>query len=258
MKNNLYLTRLSVAILITIQCNVAANSQTLLIENFSGFSAGSHRTPYTIDASATLDSKTAIPGWAGSKIYPAGGEIKVGTSTATGWIETPSINFSANGGDFKVTLDICRWTKEPATLQIFLNGTAVGNVITPTDSFQLIQIDGTCSTGTGKIKIMALTNRFFLDSIAISSSVVTLDKLINEKLSYITVFPVPVADELIVSNIKDYGTIEIIDLNGKIVKLIQYEDLSEIRICVRSLNQGIYFIRVTCANQTIVRKFIKY
>ena len=165
MKKSL-LTYLGTAITIFfVLCSNAQGQTVLLSEDFANFTSGTHASPSGTDVSASLDTKTTTAGWTGSKIYEAGGEIKLGTSSIVGFIETPAIDLSANGGNYIVKFDIARWTGDANTVQVYVNGTtAIGDVITPTDAFQTIQISGSGGTSSSKIKIAALTKRFYLDN----------------------------------------------------------------------------------------------
>jgi hypothetical protein len=113
----------------------------VLSEDFSGFTTGTHTTPSTSDISTSLDLKMQTPGWTGSKVYSSGGEIKIGTEAISGWIETPVIDLSGNGGHYKVKFDICRWPGDATTVQISVNGTVLGTV-TPSETFETIQLTG--------------------------------------------------------------------------------------------------------------------
>ena len=65
-----------------------------LSEDFSGFTDGTHATPGSTDISVTLNSYTQEPGWSGLKVFSAGGEIKLGSSSAAGYIITPTLVLS--------------------------------------------------------------------------------------------------------------------------------------------------------------------
>lgn len=236
----------------------SVSGQTLVLtENFSGFSAGTHSTPSTSDVSLTLDLKTAISGWTGSMIYPAGGEIKIGTGSVTGWIETPPIDLSGNGGNFTLSFDICRWTSDATTVQVYLNGAPLGNVITPIDQFQQVQINGSAGTGNSKIKIQALTKRFYIDNLAISTEISTGPDPTCYDVEAIIIYPVPAKYEINVIHKLNLNLIEIRDISGKVVLKQQIESIGNFNINVSNLKQGIYFIRFKSDKSIIVRKFIK-
>lgn len=230
----------------------------ILSENFSGFTTGSHSTPSNSDASATLDSKTQIPGWSCLKVYPAGGEIKVGIENTPGWIETPPTDMSQNEGNFIVKFDICRWPNDATTVQVNLNGTAIGPVLTPTDDFQSVQITGTGGTITGRIRIQGISKRFFLDNFSILSGNVQTSLLSAENNEIkIMIYPNPVKNRLTISNIQNINQIDIFDITGKLLQSYLCHMEKEIQIGVENLNKGIYFIRLNYSEKYIVMRFVK-
>jgi hypothetical protein len=52
-------------------------STVVLSENFDGFTAGSLSSPSGTDVSATMDTYTQTTGWSGTKVYQAGGAVKL-------------------------------------------------------------------------------------------------------------------------------------------------------------------------------------
>ena len=231
----------------------------VLSENFSGFTTGSHTTPSTVDASLTsLDSKTQTIGWTGSGIYPAAGEIKVGTSATPGWIETPAIDLSADGGKFKVKIDICRWPGDATTVQVLLNGTAIGATLTPGDNFETIELTGTGGTASSKIKIQALTKRFFLDNFSVSvSNITTGIRLLDGSFPDIYIYPIPASNILNLRKTQNINRVEICDLSGKKVMMIRNTSGDEMQIDIETLGSGIYLIRFISGNRIQIKKFIK-
>ena len=256
MKNSLLFIRVALSINIIFSW-ATLSGQVLLSENFSGFSSGTHGTPSTSDVASTLDSKTTVPGWTGSLIYSAGGEVKIGTSSLTGWIETPGLDLSPNGGNFTVSFDICRWPGDATTVQVYLNGSAIGNPISPSDVFQNIQITGTGGTISGKIKLMALTKRFFIDNFSVRTNLPTEDKETKNYYRKITIYPVPVIEELTVSNIYDVRSIEIFDISGRKVVSIKTEATDIVRIPMKNFKEGLYIARFNTARGIEVIKLIK-
>lgn len=78
-------------------------------EDFSKFTAGSEAQP---DATEVSDQQTGVidasytlqPGWAGAAIYQAGGTAYIGMwGDETGFINTPEVDLTANGGTFTVS-----------------------------------------------------------------------------------------------------------------------------------------------------------
>jgi hypothetical protein len=256
MKKMLLIIQGIVLLLFTAQ---TSEGQTIILtEDFTGFNVGSHTTPSTSDVSQALDTRTGSPGWTGSLIYPAGGEIKIGTSSATGWIETPALDLSQNGGGFELTFDIARWPGDASTVQVYLNGAAIGAILTPTDEFQTAHIKSDNGTVSGKIKIMALTRRFFIDNLVIAGD--NLTTAINDKAEYpgeILMFPVPATYKLNLTGIEDFRKIEIYDVTGRLVIHLMTSNKRSVDIPVYELQNGLYFIRLTSDKTMKLLRFVK-
>ena len=146
-----------------------------LIENFTGCSASTHASPGSTDISGSLNSYLSSTGWTGSKIYQAGGEIKLGSASAQGYIITKAIDLSGNSGAATLTFDLCYYGSDAAVIQVFHapDGTTfsqVGGDITAPASYTAQTISITGGLATSKIKIAAKNSsncRFFLDNISI-------------------------------------------------------------------------------------------
>ncbi len=83
---------------------------------------------------------------------------------------------------------------------------------------------------------------------------------VNEVLSSsFSTFPNPVNDIITLTN-SDNATIDTIlitDINGRSIKTITVENLSEVQINVADLNSGIYFMNINSNAGKAVKKFIK-
>jgi hypothetical protein len=230
----------------------------LISEDFSGFTTGTHSTPSTSDVSSSLDLKMHTAGWTGFKIYSAGGEIKSGTEAITGWIESPSMDLSGNGGRFEVKVDICRWPGDATTVRILHNGEIMGTLITPTDNFETILLSGEGGTINSKIRIQAVTKRFFLDNFfVITEGIPTNIPGLPESRTNIKIYPVPVNNILHLSSIQGITRIEIYNISGRLLRVLNMNRIDETQIDVESLNEGVYFIHFISGNYREVRTFIK-
>ncbi len=236
-----------------------SHCQTVLFsEDFSGFIGGSHSSPSTSDVSGSLDAKTLIPGWSGSLIYPAAGEIKVGTSTSTGWIETPPLNFSESGASIIIKFDIARWTNDATTIRVYLDETELGDMITPSDNFQTIQLSASKIQTSCKIKIKGLTKRFYLDNlIVLTGDIPTGEQLPVPGPINLKIYPVPVSSELTLINDNFWDIVEILDLNGKVLLTTNTDGERLVKIDVGNLGKGFYLIRCQNDKTRVLKKFIK-
>jgi hypothetical protein len=225
-------------------------------EDFSGFTTGTHSSPATYDVSGALDPKTHIPGWTGSKIYSAGGEIKLGTSDVPGWIETPLISMSGHEGDLFVKFDISRWPEDATTIRVYLNGLPLGNEITPANEFQTIKIPITSGTVSGKIKFESMTKRFFLDNIMLVAGNATSVRLPDKAPVIPKIYPNPACDFINICNIEGYSRLEISDISGRVLKVIEPLEESGVEVSLDGLSSGIYIIRFRSDRGTFAIRFI--
>ncbi len=147
---------------------------TVISENFSGFTDDGGGTGGT-DRTSSLDTYLQTAGWTGSKIFEMNGYTKLGTSSANGYIITPSLDLSVNGGTSTLSFDIKQYSSDAGLVQVFLatdnvTFSQIGSNITPTSSFVTYSLNITGGTATTKIKIQSTLKRFFLDNVKISYS----------------------------------------------------------------------------------------
>lgn len=160
-----------------LMCSVfcfAVNAQTTVLqEDFSLVTDSTNS-----DVSNNLNSITAVPGWTGNKIYKSTGKIKLGSSSVPGWIQTPAIDLSANGGNFTVSFDAEAWYHDSTSISVFVNGTEY--VVSGLDndgsygSYNHFSFTATGGTASTHIKFMGKDSvsktRFFLDNIVIEQN----------------------------------------------------------------------------------------
>jgi hypothetical protein len=258
MKRSLLLSRSSYSILF-LCIGLIVNGQTVLFyENFSGFTSGSHSLPSKSDVSAVLDLRTQSPGWTGSKIYSAGGEIKIGTSDITGWIETPLIDLSGYEDAIVLKFDISGWPGNTSSIQVSVNGFSLGDPITPSDEYRTIEMPIMSGIASGKIKFESLAKRFFLDNIMVTTKIITSTQTLKEGLIPVSIFPNPAKDVITFSNLKAYKLLEISDLNGMIRKTLKLDGTNVLEVLLVDLQPGIYIVRFSSDRGSIVSRIIKY
>jgi hypothetical protein len=256
MKRSLLIVRSAFSILFLWSGFFLNGQEAVFSEDFSGFTTGTHSTPATNDISGALDPKTHLPGWTGSKIYSAGGEIKLGTSEVSGWIETPLINMSGHEGGIYIRFDVCRWPGDAAKIQVYLNDLTLGNEITPTDEFQTIKIAVTSGTVSGKFKFASLAKRFYLDNITIVKGNATSVRLPDQVHVLPGIFPNPASDFISISNIEDYCRLEISDMCGRVVRIIDPLENDRIEVSLDGLSSGLYVLRFISVRGTFSTRFL--
>ena len=121
-----------------------------------------------------LDNYTQLPGWSGDWIYPSNGKVKIGKSTALGYIQTPALDLSGNNGEFVVTFDAMAWYNDlnNTELIIEINGTPYTVNGLSTTNFNTFSVPVSGGTPTTVIKFQSALEtrgRFFLDNVVITS-----------------------------------------------------------------------------------------
>ena len=138
----------------------------ILNENFSAITDSTS----TIITSS-LDSYTQMPGWTGDWVFPSTDKVKVGKSAQAGYIQTPSLNLSANNGQFVLTFDARSWTNDATSLYVVVDGTSYtveGLNSSTFTTFSLPLTGGTSSTTIKFLGFQDSKSRFFLDNVVIS------------------------------------------------------------------------------------------
>jgi hypothetical protein len=170
---------------------------TNLSENFAGFTT----TSGTTDRAASLDTYLQTTGWTGTRIYENAGTAKIGTSSAKGYITTPTRDLSANGGVATLKFDLGKYRNDIGLVQVMhaSDGSTfiqVGSDLTPPASLTTQTIPITGGTALSKIQITAknaVSNRFHLDNVVLTQSGSgggTTNYLLND-LSGLASTPIP-------------------------------------------------------------------
>lgn len=150
------------------------NAQTIVLqEDFNAVTDSANN-----DVSSNLNSITSVPGWTGNKVYKNTGKIKLGSSNAAGWIQTPALDLSANGGTFTVSFDAEAWYNDSTSISVIVNGTEY--VVSGLDNdgsygtYNQFSFTATGGTAATHIKFMGKDSvkktRFFLDNIVIEQN----------------------------------------------------------------------------------------
>lgn len=110
------------------------------------------------------------------------------------------------------------------------------------------------------IENFAITNDNY-DSSAYFDNITVSVPLANNEVagSKFSTYPNPAKNVINVANTTDalISTIEITDLNGRIVKSSSYSNISEAQVNVSELAQGIYTMKIVSDKGTVVKKVIK-
>lgn len=124
----------------------------------------------------SINTYTHTPGWVADWVYPCTGKIKVGKSSAVGFIQTPALDLSANSGQFVVSFDAEAWYNDNQSLKVIVDG--VEYVVSGMESdgsygsythFEMPFSGGTSSTTIRFEGYQATKGRFFIDNIMVVS-----------------------------------------------------------------------------------------
>ena len=99
-------------------------------------------------------------------------------------------------------------------------------------------------------------NNFFLDEVAIATTIGTEELFVNE--TEIVVYPNPANNFINIKGLKATGTISIADLAGRIVTSMRVNNINgdEIELPIGEVTPGIYLVNITQNEQIITRKII--
>ena len=258
MKKSLFLISMTVSISFLCYPYDLSGQSVVFSEDFSGFTTGTHSSPSTYDQSGTLDNKTTEPDWSGSKVYSAGGEIKLGTADVPGWIEAPSIDLTGYEGIPVLRFDISRWPDDVTSVQVYLNDSPLGESFAPADEFQTVDLPLTDAGLTGKIKFESLSKRFFLDNVQVIAQNVTYITKDDQPYRQVKIFPNPVCDIIHFENLIGYNRLEIRDIYGRIIKSAEIEGRDKLEFYLTGIPPGIYIVRFISDTGCYSSRIIKY
>jgi Zn-dependent metalloprotease len=140
----------------------------VLSENFATLTTGSESSPSAeVTSNLTANFPTSI------KAYPAGGEVKLGSSSGVGSITSKVLDLS--GGAFDVSFDVKGWTTVEGGITVTVTGqtTQVQNVTytsVTTGSFETKVVHFTAGTTASTITLATTAKRAFLDNIIVTKS----------------------------------------------------------------------------------------
>ena len=95
-----------------------------------------------------------------------------------------------------------------------------------------------------------------MDDFKVTSSNLKVDEFFSNKFS---TYPNPANSIVTLSNTDNLlvTAVSISDINGRTVKNMEVNNLSEVEMNVAELTSGVYFINVTTDSGNAVKKFIK-
>ena len=162
-------------IVLCLGVNFASAQQdtVFLSEDFSAITGSGSQQCSTSGNAIGID--TVLPGWTGSSVYPSNGKVKLSTGSASGFIQTPAIDFT-NYETIFISFQARAWNGNDATTMTVTVGDstyqitglpntgASSNVECDLATFVIIANGG----GEKSIRFDA-TNRIFIDNVLVKS-----------------------------------------------------------------------------------------
>jgi hypothetical protein len=152
----------------TLNVGAATSVGTLLSEEFTTLISGTEASPSTIEVTSNLTSNFPIS----VKAYPAGGLVKLGTSSLSGSITSKSLDLSGNGGSYTVAFDVKGWTTVEGDILVTpSSGSAQTVKYTTTSSstsYERKTITFTGGTAATTLIFATTAKRAYLDNITIT------------------------------------------------------------------------------------------
>ena len=137
----------------------------VIIEDFSAITDSSSAT-----ITYSLDNFTQMPGWTGDWVYPSNGKVRLGKISAYGFIQTPALDLSSNGGHFVLSFDAKAWPNDSTSMIVSVNDipyTVSGLNATTFTTFTLPFNNGIASTFIKFQGFQEHRSRFFLDNVKV-------------------------------------------------------------------------------------------
>ena len=146
----------------------------LLTEDFSSIVSGN--SSLTTGSSSPWIGNTNITSV--SAAYSAGGSVKIGSGSATGFIQTKVLDLSVNGGSFSIDFDVKGWTTIEGSIIVTVTNLATQTVtysaVMASSSFETKTMNFSGGTSNSVIKIATTSKRAFIDNVKVYYAVSTL------------------------------------------------------------------------------------
>lgn len=229
--------KLSLLLLLAVFAFCGLNAQTVVLsEDFSAITDSSSST-----ITNHLDDYTQVPGWVGDWVYPSNGKVKVGKSSAAGFIQTPALDLSGNNGQFVVTFDAKAWNGDATSLFLEVNDIPYTVEGLSTSAFQTFSVPLSGGTSATTIKFQGFQDnrgRFFLDNVLITSQPMGPDTIgpfvanVNPSENSLAVIFNEILDQSTAQNVTNYSinngiSVTAATLNGSVVTLTVSPALTE-------------------------------
>lgn len=196
-----------------------------------------------------------------------------GTSPANSWAYTRGIHLDEGESvGFSFFIWFVGENDDIASVDVTVGTTASSGTQTILQSFPSIAISGDYSekivtytapsTGTYYFGIHNVspagtaTGYLFVDTISIYDVELSVDNFVSKQFD---VYPNPVNDVVNITNADNIfiDTVTIVDMNGRVVKSKNYNNVSGVSMNVNDLSPGLYLMQIATEQGTAIKKIIK-
>lgn len=159
---------------------VADNSDYLLYDDFASASLGNNES--TSGPSSSQWTNENFP--ENENAYSAGGAIKLGTGSKSGYVTTRPLDYA--GGNLHIELDVKGWTKVEGKLTIGISAGNSQNITykaTISDAFETVTADFTDVPANPTVTIATTQKRAFIDNVKITGENTLPDMITDARSS---------------------------------------------------------------------------
>ena len=100
----------------------------------------------------------------------------------------------------------------------------------------------------------------YFDNYKITALANTLAVNEASETAVFSIYPNPASNEITISNERQIGVsgIVITDMNARIVKQIQFDNLPKVQVNIADLSNGVYLMKIASGAGTVTKKIVKH
>jgi hypothetical protein len=184
-------------------------------------------------------------------IEASNGGYNVGYITADEWLEY-TVNVTA--GKYRIDANVAS-TMSGKSFKVELDGNVIGSFTVPNtggwSTYQTASVENVNLTaGKKTLRIYATTGDFNIDKLTFVTTITT--GIDNNSSSITPAYPNPTTGMIQLDPAVE--TVELSDVNGKVISCIPND---KNQLLINNLQNGIYILKSTIGNQTLIQKMIK-
>lgn len=181
---------------------------------------------------------------------------------ATGGLVLNPDTWYTIGCSYNNTTGEVLWKTSPTAGVSGINASVWVPGLVPIEVDFLNIVVGPNATSTPPVPANTLASSIIFDNYfcraSATNTLLSIDEIATIEKEVISVYPNPSKDIInINSTINSFNSISIVDLNGRVVKNVNFDSVVEAQISISDLASGIYVINVTSEKETFSKKIVK-